>query len=118
MSPFRGSASVHRCPRSRAFPQLGAVSIDHELIDHSRQSAMPDGVLVLKNGCICCSGETPGSELERVGALEKASLRDRQEVDPEVDNTYIQVDPLGALSRCLQVSIRNLNFAASPSYSF
>eukprot|EP00966_Prymnesium_polylepis_P002960 67861-Prymnesium_polylepis.2 len=27
---------------------------------------MPDGVFVLKNGCMCCSGESPGSELERV----------------------------------------------------
>ena len=46
--------------------ELGAISIDHELIDRSRQAAMPEGLIVLKNGCMCCSGETPGSELERV----------------------------------------------------
>ena len=46
--------------------ELGAVSIDHALIDNTKQAALPDGVVVLKNGCMCCSGETPGSELERV----------------------------------------------------
>ena len=46
--------------------ELGAVAIDHALIDTTRQEHMPDGVVVLKNGCMCCSGETPGSELERV----------------------------------------------------
>ena len=61
--------------------ELGAISIDHALIDGERQAHMPEGVLVLKNGCICCSGETPGSELERVldklldmGRLEGGSL--------------------------------------------
>ena len=34
--------------------------------DQAKQQHMPDGVIVLKNGCMCCSGETPGSELERV----------------------------------------------------
>lgn len=46
--------------------ELGSVSIDHELIDRPRQEGMPEGVIVLKNGCMCCSGETPGGELERV----------------------------------------------------
>ena len=46
--------------------ELGSVSIDHTLIDQTRQVDMPEGVVVLKNGCMCCSGETPGSELERV----------------------------------------------------
>jgi G3E family GTPase len=46
--------------------ELGSVSIDHALIDEERQKAAPHGVLVLKNGCMCCAGETPGSELERV----------------------------------------------------
>jgi G3E family GTPase len=46
--------------------ELGAISIDHELIDRTRQSGMPEGVIVMKNGCMCCSGEAPGSELERV----------------------------------------------------
>ena len=27
---------------------------------------MPEGVVVLKNGCMCCSGENPGAELERI----------------------------------------------------
>ena len=46
--------------------ELGAISIDHALIDGDRQAAMPEGVVVLKNGCMCCSGDSPGSELERV----------------------------------------------------
>ena len=46
--------------------ELGSISIDHALIDQQRQEGMPDGVFVLKNGCMCCSGESPGSELERV----------------------------------------------------
>ena len=46
--------------------ELGSVSIDHSLIDEERQKAAPHGVLVLKNGCMCCSGESPGGELERV----------------------------------------------------
>ncbi len=46
--------------------EVGAISIDHELIDAARMADAPAGVLVLKNGCMCCSGESPGSELERV----------------------------------------------------
>ena len=46
--------------------ELGSVSIDHALIDQSKQASAPAGVVVLKNGCMCCSGESPGSELERV----------------------------------------------------
>lgn len=46
--------------------ELGAISIDHALIDETKQASAPAGVVVLKNGCMCCSGETPGSELERV----------------------------------------------------
>ena len=46
--------------------ELGSVSIDHSLIDEARQKDAPHGVIVLKNGCMCCSGESPGGELERV----------------------------------------------------
>ena len=46
--------------------EVGAISIDHELIDEAAQARAPAGVRVLKNGCMCCAGETPGSELERV----------------------------------------------------
>jgi len=46
--------------------ELGAISIDHELIDEQAQKNAPSGVIVLKNGCMCCTGESPGSELERV----------------------------------------------------
>jgi G3E family GTPase len=46
--------------------ELGAISIDHALIDEAKQASAPAGVVVLKNGCMCCSGESPGSELERV----------------------------------------------------
>ena len=59
--------------------ELGAVSIDHALIDDVRQQHMPDDVVVLKNGCMCCSGEMPGSELERVldKLLEMSKLDER-----------------------------------------
>lgn len=46
--------------------ELGSVSIDHSLIDVARQKDAPHGVIVLQNGCMCCSGESPGGELERV----------------------------------------------------
>jgi G3E family GTPase len=41
--------------------ELGALSVDHALLAGTR----PDGVLVLKNGCMCCSGGSGGGELER-----------------------------------------------------
>tara|TARA_B100000524_G_scaffold344249_1_gene241275 strand:- start:322 stop:969 length:648 start_codon:yes stop_codon:yes gene_type:complete len=46
--------------------EFGAISIDHDLIDTARQAEAPEGTIVLKNGCMCCAGESPGSELERV----------------------------------------------------
>ena len=42
--------------------EIGAVSIDHDLLpqEHPR-----DGVVVLQNGCMCCSGGKGGDDLER-----------------------------------------------------
>lgn len=40
-------------------------------LNREELSDLEDGVLVMKNGCMCCSGGGPGDELERV--LEKLS---------------------------------------------
>ena len=45
--------------------ELGTASIDDALIDQGRRQS-PPGVVVLKNGCMCCSGGSHVSELERV----------------------------------------------------
>ena len=46
--------------------EFGEISIDHSLIKEGEEGRPADGVLVMKNGCMCCSGESPGTELERV----------------------------------------------------
>jgi G3E family GTPase len=46
--------------------EFGEISIDHALIKEGEEGRPADGVLVMKNGCMCCSGESPGTELERV----------------------------------------------------
>ncbi|KAG8467984.1 hypothetical protein KFE25_007036 [Diacronema lutheri] len=46
--------------------EFGAVSVDHRLIaGHATSGALAD-VVVMKNGCMCCSGDSPGSELEGI----------------------------------------------------
>lgn len=47
--------------------EAGAVSIDHALLQQPSAAggARPDGVLVMKNGCMCCSASGEGDELER-----------------------------------------------------
>ena len=46
--------------------EAGESSIDHELLAAS-QPKMLEGVLVLQNGCICCTATGSGmSDLERV----------------------------------------------------
>lgn len=82
--------------------ELGSISIDHALIDRKRQQAMPDGLMVLKNGCMCCSGESPGSELERVldKLLELASL---EEGSMPFDAVIIETSGLADPSPIVQV---------------
>lgn len=38
--------------------ELGAISIDHALVDTQRQAHMPAAVVVLKNGCMWCASAT------------------------------------------------------------
>jgi G3E family GTPase len=45
--------------------EAGAISIDHALLDASSREKT-DGVIVLKNGCMCCSATGTGDELERI----------------------------------------------------
>ena len=73
--------------------EIGAISIDHALIDQTRQPDMPDGVIVLKNGCMCCSGETPGSELERV--LDKLLDMDRIDGGQSLPVDHILIETTG-----------------------
>ena len=57
--------------------EVGAVSVDHALLVTPRPAgaAVATDVLVLKNGCMCCSATGPGGELERT--LDRLlSLRD------------------------------------------
>lgn len=44
--------------------EAGAVSIDHALVKQQQQQSATD-VVVLKNGCMCCTATGPGGELER-----------------------------------------------------
>ena len=46
--------------------ELGDVAIDHQLIKQAPNNDLPAGVVVMKNGCMCCSGDSEGSELERI----------------------------------------------------
>jgi G3E family GTPase len=48
--------------------EFGAASVDHLLMKHP-DGTVPDrgdGIFVMENGCVCCSQDTPGSELERI----------------------------------------------------
>jgi len=86
--------------------ELGSVSIDHALIDEARQKDAPHGVIVLKNGCMCCSGESPGSELERV--LDK--LLDMLKVESGTlafDYVLIETSGLADVGPILQVLWRH-----------
>jgi G3E family GTPase len=44
--------------------EAGAVSIDHTLLEATAKQSDAE-ILVLKNGCMCCSASGPGDELER-----------------------------------------------------
>eukprot|EP00941_MAST-03F_sp_MAST-3F-sp1_P003494 g3494.t1 len=53
--------------------EFGSVSVDHELLRRSNITldghdgeVDNDGIFVMKNGCLCCSQNTPGNELERI----------------------------------------------------
>ena len=86
--------------------ELGSVSIDHSLIDEERQKAAPHGVLVLKNGCMCCSGESPGGELERV--LDKLLEMPRVEQGAlAFDYVLIETSGLADVGPILQVLWRH-----------
>ena len=51
--------------------ELGSVSIDHALIDEARQKDAPHGVIVLKNGCMCCTTVKCGHNQPVIAAQSK-----------------------------------------------
>lgn len=74
--------------------EFGAVSIDHDLIASATTADSGSGalaeVLVMKNGCMCCTGDSPGSEIE--GVLNK--LLEMSKVDPTLYD-YVVVETSG-----------------------
>jgi G3E family GTPase len=46
--------------------EVGALSIDDKILRASEQEKSTAGIFVMKNGCMCCSGDGAGPELERV----------------------------------------------------
>tara|TARA_B110000208_G_C11596837_1_gene368460 strand:- start:26 stop:511 length:486 start_codon:yes stop_codon:yes gene_type:complete len=71
--------------------EFGEQSIDHLLLVDAgarREGSGGDGVVVMSNGCVCCSADGPGSELERI--LDKlVALRASRSFD-RVVNIYIE----------------------------
>lgn len=60
------SSSEHGLRIAVIVNEFGAVSVDHKLITGQATSGALADVVVMKNGCMCCSGDSPGSELEGV----------------------------------------------------
>ena len=46
--------------------EAGALSIDDKILRASEQEKEAAGIFVMKNGCLCCTGDGAGAELERV----------------------------------------------------
>ena len=79
--------------------EAGSISIDHTLLQTNASGASgggasdslpPGGVIVLKNGCICCSAGGTGDELERV--LDKLLTLQQQRRD--FDHVIIEASGL------------------------
>ena len=59
--------------------EVGALSIDDQILRASEHEKQAAGIFVMKNGCMCCAGDGAGPELERV-LNHLLELKDRQEV--------------------------------------
>lgn len=86
--------------------EAGAVSIDHNLLAGATSDATngvastvpPGGVVVLKNGCICCSSGSTGEELERVLDRLLSLQAERRAFDHVVIETSGMADPAPLVS--------------------
>jgi G3E family GTPase len=84
--------------------ELGAISVDHRLISgHATAGTLAD-VVVMKNGCLCCAGDSPGSELE--GILNK--LLEMSAVDTAMyDYMLIETSGLADPTAVVHLLFRN-----------
>ncbi len=73
--------------------EAGAISIDHKLLDNTREDNGTNGIFVMKNGCMCCNATSDGDEIIRVLAM-LIQLFDRQDFDYLVIETSGLVDPI------------------------
>ena len=98
--------------------EAGSISIDHSLLkleaaEHPASLAALSGVVVLANGCMCCSAAGAGDELERV--LDKLVAIDSQLAG--VDNVVIEcsgmVDPAPIITTLLRPELRERFFLDS-----
>ncbi|CAE7939123.1 Cbwd1, partial [Symbiodinium sp. KB8] len=71
--------------------EFGSISVDHKLLKNAKDER-GDGVMVLANGCMCCSAGGPGDELERCLAKLVDLLRDGR-FDYVVIETSGMADP-------------------------
>jgi G3E family GTPase len=85
--------------------EFGEESIDHLLLRDAGATRENDGVVVMSNGCVCCSADGPGSELERV--LDKLlALRQSRAFDRVIIETSGLADPAPLLRTFLELRTR------------
>ena len=72
--------------------EAGALSIDDQILRASEQEKQAAGIFVMKNGCMCCSGDGAGPELERV-LNHLLELRDEHDFDYVLIETSGLADP-------------------------
>jgi G3E family GTPase len=72
--------------------EAGALSIDDKILRASEQEKEAAGIFVMKNGCLCCTGDGAGAELERV-LNHLLALLDQQEFDYVLIETSGLADP-------------------------
>jgi G3E family GTPase len=84
--------------------ELGAVSIDHSLLApaSNSNSASNGGVLVLKNGCVCCSASGSGDELvrtlDKLLSLSTSTVLDESNKEsPETAFNYVVIETSGVV---------------------
>ena len=72
--------------------EAGALSIDDQILRASEQEKSAAGIFVMKNGCMCCTGDGAGPELERV-LNHLLELLDEHEFDYVLIETSGLADP-------------------------